>query len=131
MSGYNWNGNYIDVNGEMIVMNEYRYHTNSRNTALYTQPHYTNDYFKTPRIVFGKEAKGLNTAYDDRMQSWDYEKYNQSWNEAKNSDVVFRSADFYEKFLSLYFGKKIKLICVWSGFNVSNGYPYSCFGWEE
>jgi len=120
-------------NRGMIILSsnsKNRYSTNSRTTPLHTQPHYTEDDFKHAQTVFGQDVKGLGWDYDDRIREWDYNKANMAWEKAKESGHTMRSANFYEDYLSEYFGKPVDLICIKAGFNVSNGYPYCVFGYK-
>jgi len=106
------------------------HHTNNRNQKLHSQPHYTEDYFKEARVVFGSKENGLGYDYDDRLWQHDYEKHEKAWEEACNSKFTKYSANFYEFYLSKYFDKKVHLGCVMAGVNRSNGYPYVVFGYK-
>lgn len=93
-------------------------------------PHYTNSYFKTARVVWGREEKGLSWDYSDRIWEWDYEKAEQSAKLASEKHPT-RTAAWVEVYLSAFFGKDIEVVCIMAGFNVSNGYPYQVFGYKE
>lgn len=91
-------------------------------------PHYTNTWFKTPRIVWGKDDQSAQAEYSDRLVEWDYEKHKMAYSAARGRRT---SAEFYQNYLSLYFGKPIELIGIMAGFNLGNGYPYQIFIFRE
>lgn len=74
--------------------------------------------------------------YDDRMRQWNWDKYHATaetvW-PVKTCPHYFdgKKAKDIEKFLSIYFDKKIKLTAIMKGCNVSNGYPYWIFVYRE
>ena len=37
-------------------------------------PHYTQEYFKEPRTIWGTESTNLQYDYSDRLIEWDYNK---------------------------------------------------------
>lgn len=80
-----------------------------------------------------RKGKG-NAVYSDRLLQWDYDKYNKYSKEVWNNEGQYfndRRPEDIEKFLSLYFGKNIKLTVIMEGCNVSNGYPYWVFFYED
>jgi len=102
----------------------------SRNKALYVMPHYTDRRFDKEQTVFGREAKGLHYDYSDRIVQWDGDKADAAFEAAKASGKVQRSAEFYDVYLSEYFGKPTRVEHVIAGVNRSNGYPYHVFGYR-
>lgn len=69
-------------------------------------------------------------AYSDRLQQWNFEKYNTCiHNMLKTSGWLFsfENSNFTEYFLSSYYGKNIKLTAIAKGCNVSSGFPYYVF----
>lgn len=74
--------------------------------------------------------------YHDRMMQWDWGKYHAAaetvW-PVKTCPHYFdgKNAKDIEKFLSIYFDKKVKLTAIMKGCNVSNGYPYWIFVYRE
>lgn len=74
-------------------------------------------------------------AYDDRMISWDWDKFSNCCQDAfGNSGQIFtyREPKAIEKFLQLYYGNpKLKLTRIVEGCNVGNGYPYWYFCWNN
>lgn len=88
-------------------------------------------------FVFQSDDFDRNKAsavYSDRMMSWDFDKF------AKAMSEVWKTGgqQFFDKkpgdvnrFLNLFFGKEVKLTAILRGCNVSNGYPYWIFAYEE
>lgn len=119
-------------NGELIVrVNELDLHGNPIKRSKDKFP-YCYDEF----VVWSSDYnKGKSeTVYSDRLYQWDSEKY------AKCSLEVWgnvgqwfnnRKPEEIGKFLSLYMDTKIKLTAIVEGCNVSNGYPYWAFYYEE
>lgn len=73
--------------------------------------------------------------YSDRLQQWDYDKFTKCmkevWGERCGQYFTNKDPKDIEKFLSLYFGKKIKLTGIEQGCNVATGYPYWVFYYRE
>lgn len=93
-------------------------------------PHYTNEYYKHARSVFGKETKGISYDYSDRLWEWDYEKSKAAFEVANSSQHKKDSANYFEVYLSEYFGKPVEILHILAGFNWANGYPYQVFGYK-
>lgn len=74
------------------------------------------------------------TVYSDRLKQWDWEKYNNCCETVWHNQGQYfdqRTPEDIEKFLCLYFDKQIKLTAITQGCNVSSGYPYWVFYYEE
>lgn len=84
---------------------------------------------KLIQVDFGEDVKGLNWEYDDRLWQRDYAKHEMAWKDSVDKELPTRSANFYENYLSEYFGEKVKIVCIMAGVNRSNGYPYVVFGY--
>jgi len=72
--------------------------------------------------------------YSDRLFQWDTEKYNESCKKVWcNTGQYFssRNPKDIEKFLSEYYDKEVKLTMIMEGCNVSNGFPYWIFFFEN
>lgn len=74
--------------------------------------------------------------YSDRMRQWDRQAFENAVHEVwpvKTGCQLFsdRKPEDLNRFLSLYFGKEVKLTAVLQGCNVSNGYPYWIFAYRE
>lgn len=75
-----------------------------------------------------------NVVYSDRLFQWDAEKYNKFSKEIWDNHGQYftnREPEEIEKFLSLYLERDIKLTAIMEGCNVSNGYPYWIFYFED
>lgn len=103
---------------------------NKEDYIMNYDPHYTNDYFRTARVVWGVDKKGLIWEYSDRLWEWDWDKAEAAAKKASESHQV-RTAAWVEAYLSAYFEKEVEIVCIQAGFNVSNGYPYQVFGFKE
>ncbi len=103
----------------------------SRTVELETAPHYSDSRFDKEQTVFGKAVPGLIYEYSDRLWQWDYDKSKEAFAEADKSGKTKNSANYYDVYLSHYFGKKIRVEHIMAGVNVSNGYPYAVFGYRE
>lgn len=93
-------------------------------------------YSYSPYVIWKNEytQKQSCTVYSDRLIQWDYNKYNECCrNVWGNEEQYFdgRNPKDIEKFLSMYFNKEIKLTAIMEGCNVSNGYPYWIFFYEN
>jgi hypothetical protein len=95
-----------------------------------------NPYSYKAFMMWNEKVKGqiYITDYSDRMYQRDSEKYN------KCSQIVFgnhgqlfdhRDPKLVEKFLSLYYDKKVKLCWIEEHCNISNGYPLWLFGCQD
>lgn len=108
------------------------YAVQDRNTPLKLSPHYLHDMpmFEKEQVVFGKEEEGLSWEYSDRLWEWDRDKAKASWEVANSAGHAPRSANAIEAYLTAYFDKPVSLVCVISGVNRGNGYPYSVYGFK-
>ncbi len=105
--------------------------TNSMTAILHDQPHYSDRTFDKEQTIFGRKEKGLSYDYDDRLWQWDWDKSKEARATAESSGANLHTAQFYQEYLSAYFGKKIILKHIIAGINKSNGYPYLMFGYKE
>ena len=80
--------------------------------------------------LFGAQEEGLHYDYSDRLFQWNPEKSEVASNEANNSGRVKGSAEWYEKYLSVYCEEPVELKHVLAGVNLSDGYPYIVFGYR-
>lgn len=103
-----------------------------RDVPLKLSPHYYHDMpmFEREQVVFGKKEDGLDWEYSDRLWQWDYKKAEDSWKVANEAGHVKGSANAIQAYLSAYFWKPINLVCVISGVNRGNGYPYNVYGFR-
>lgn len=108
-----------DINGNLI----------KRSKADYR---YSYDPFVVWKGDYNKNTSKV--IYSDRLRQWDSEKYTKCSLEVwGNVGHYFdgREPEEIEKFLSLYMNNDIKLTGIEEGCNVSNGYPYWIFYYED
>ena len=99
------------------------------NAKLHDQPHYTEEYYKEARIIFGSKEDGLSWVYSDRLEEQAFQKARNAQEYAReNCTASVGTARYYKMYLEEYFGRKLELPCIMAGANVSNGYPYQVFG---
>jgi hypothetical protein len=95
----------------------------------------THPYSYDPYVIWKQDYSENNACvYSDRLLQWDYDKYNKYCLEIwSNQGQYFnnREPQDTEKFLGLYLGRTIKLTAIMEGCNVSNGYPYWIFFYEQ
>lgn len=115
----NFNSMYLDLDGKSVkrTKDEYRYSYD-------------------PYVMWKGDYKknSGNVVYSDRLYQWNSEKYNECYQKVwgnKGQQFYNRSSEDIQKFLSLYFDKEIKLTVVMEGCNVSNGFPYWVFFFED
>ena len=77
-----------------------------------TDPHYTDERFGHAQVIFGRDAKGLEYVYSDRLYEWDYHKAERAVQVANASEAKPRTCRWYEIYLSAYFEKPIKIGCI-------------------
>lgn len=80
------------------------------------------------------DISSCSGVYSDRLWEWDSAKYNRCCQEVfKNTGQRFnsREPEQINKFLNLYFEKKIKLTAILQGCNQWSGFPYWIFLYEE
>ena len=126
------NNYYFDENDRFTYKNEPEISSSMTERIANLHPHYTNSYFKESRLVWGKK-QGKHCDYSDRLYEWNYNKAKNSHDEAKKSVGNDCTAQFFQEYLSLYYGKSVVLHGIMAGFNLSNGYPYQvfCFDFAE
>lgn len=137
--------NYLFDKGYVMGIKDHDYilkSTSDKSVILKTNPHYSDERFKKPQTVFCTTPdkiklehnipyiKGLSYVYSDRLIQWDWKAHDNAW-EYASEKYPKKTANFYEKYLSIYFKKEIELIHIVSGVNRSNGYSYQIFGYKE
>lgn len=94
--------------------------------------HYTDDRFKEAQVVYGRKEKDLSWDYSDRFYGWDYQKAKAAAEYAVSQGSHGRTARFSLLFLQYFFDDpNLELVCVMTGFNVSNGYDYYVYGYRR
>ena len=79
------------------------------------------------------EQKDISMVYSDRLKMWNREKYEVASKAVFGSDIDIFPTDpqKIQTFLTIYFGKEIKLLGIEKGCNIGNGYPYWIFYYKE
>jgi hypothetical protein len=110
---------FVDINGKPVKRNKYAHP-------------YSYDEFVMWANGYNKEKD--HAVYSDRLFQWDSKKYNKCCKEVWNNEGQYfnnREPKDIERFLSLYFGQETKLTLILEGCNISNGYPYWVFFFEN
>lgn len=120
--------------------------TDNPRASLPTSPHYSDERYSRgqthtlyckrgetllPGYCDTEHVEGASYVYSDRLEQWDYEKMRRAKEEAKQSWHPVASANYYSAMLSFYKDKKVEVVHVTAGVNVSNGYPYYVLGYRE
>ena len=98
----------------------------------YAYPYNYDDYVIWKDETF--DAKNHSAVYSDRLMQWDYTKFTKCCKEVfKNESQLFSQRDpkEIEKFLCMYFDKKVRLTAITQGCNQASGFPYWVFYFEE
>lgn len=74
--------------------------------------------------------------YHDRMLQWDRSAFSMAvrkvWPDKPHGQMFHgKKPEDINRFLNLYFGKKVELTAVLQGCNVGNGFPYWVFAYKE
>lgn len=88
--------------------------------------HYSNDYWNTARLVYGKEQKCTNGAYSDRLWQWDSKAAERAGQNVKD----MRTPRQHEQWLSAYHDKPVVLRYIMAGCNLATGYTYFFYGYD-
>ena len=123
---------YRNIYGEEIKPQFVDLDGNPIKRTPYSNPYNYDEYVVWKDKNFDKEK--YSAVYSDRLWQWDYEKYQRYCQEVfKNRGQRFdeREPKEIEEFLSMYFNKEIKLMAVMKGCNVSSGFPYWVFLYEN
>jgi len=98
---------------------------------LNTTPHYTNEYFRYERTVFGEIEDGLNYEYFDHFWKRNYIKAKKSATTANLSCAKPKTARWYQIFLSDYLSQNVEIKHILTGWNWNTGYPYILVGYNK
>lgn len=95
----------------------------------------THGYSYDPYVVYKNKQEYEHSVYSDRLFQWDSQKHDSLCKKHFGNQSSYwnnRSNDKIEAFLRDYFDKpNIKLVGVMQGCNVSSGYPYWIFMYDE
>lgn len=86
-------------------------------------------------FIFGSrdiiKGDGIQGNYSDRIWEWDYHKANKLWEEHVGTRFAQASRLKLSKFMSEFHGKKVEVVALAEGCNISNGYPYHIVWYKE
>ena len=89
-------------------------------------------YAYKPFYVYNNGTKATDGAYSDRMQQWDYDKYQRLHKQHDFQGFVSSSPKQVEAFLRDYFDKpNLTLVKIIEYCNASNGFPVWYVGWVD
>lgn len=91
--------------------------------------HYTSEWFKTARTVYGTERLGLEYNYSDRLCESNIDAHRKAVEAANVSHAPKGSCLWWEEYLSSYWGHSTKIHHILAGFNLLSGYSYLVFGY--
>lgn len=101
--------------------------------AHYTDPRFiggnTVTVYGVPSGPYGHPD--LHYDYSDRLWQWDYTKAQEATFVATESGATKNSPRWLTVFLSYYYGRRVELVHVVKGVNVSNGYHYNVYGTRD
>lgn len=88
-------------------------------------------YSYDPYFIQGDRAStnGCDAVYDDRMRQWNPDKFRDAKSRVYGSEnggywMRYATPHQMSDFMSIYYGKQIRVYGIAEGCNVSNGYPY-------
>ena len=103
--------------------------------------HYSNPYYKVPRTEYCSEPDKLETnefgavrhpdclyTYSDHLERWNNDLSEHATIAANDSCKPKNTPAWIEEYLSHYYGKKVDLVHVLQGVNLSDGHPYRIYG---
>lgn len=102
----------------------------SKTATIRTFMHYSDSDAGEVVDVFGREVDDIDYVYSDRLQSWDFDKYDAAHKHAKEQGHDHKTAIYYECMLSYYFDKPVDLVNIKLGCNRSSGYDYKVYGYR-
>ena len=107
----------------------YYYHTNKKSEVL-AYSHYSDPAFSGEgAVIFGREVDGMRWEYADRLRQWKPEKSSEAWQAAVEKCGKQRTAARIEAYLRHYYDNdKLELLCIRSGTQPFNGYPWYAYG---
>ena len=111
---------FVDLDGNEIKRNPF------------THPYSYDEFVIWKDETFSKDKN--SAVYSDRLYQWDSKKYNKCCEEIFQNQVQRfdqRNPERIEKFLCMYFDTKIKLTSIVQGCNLSSGFPYWIFFYDQ
>lgn len=93
-------------------------------------PHYSDDRWLHPKLIYGQQRKTDECNYSDRLWEWDYEAAERASAACEEQGLTPRTARWTEAWLSAYHGKPVTLRYILGGCNWSSGYEYYVYGYD-
>lgn len=109
----------------------YYYHTTDLDSKL-CHSHYSDPMLDTPGgiSIFGRNESGLQWDYADRLYQWNPDKFDQIESILREKYQGLRCARRIQDLLSMYYDRPIELVCILSGTQQFNGYPWYAYGYR-
>lgn len=137
-----WGPHIMDDEGNVVCAEEY--YDNQKWVSLHsTREKWDNPYSYSEYFIFGNrqivKEKGVQGVYSDRVHEWWYDGKKESkafdklWKKLVGTRYAEASAANLSKFFTVYNrilwpkenrNKKVEVVALAEGCNVSNGYPY-------
>jgi hypothetical protein len=93
-------------------------------------PHYSDERWERPQLIYGRECKTAECNYSDRLFQWDHTAAERASEACKKAKLNQRTAKQVETWLSAYHDRPVKLRYILGGCNLSSGYPYYVYGYD-
>jgi len=93
-------------------------------------PHYTDHYWNTARLIWGREVKTAECNYSDRLWQWDSQMAERASYVCKLASLPNNTARWVEVYLTFYHDRPVILRYIMAGCNLSSGYAYYVYGYD-
>jgi hypothetical protein len=77
-----------------------------------------------PGGIHASYDEGISAEYSDRLREQNRDAFDRAVREVGRSDEAMADPTSASRFMTVYFGKKTKVVAVARGCNVGNGFPY-------
>jgi hypothetical protein len=103
--------------------------------AQLAYPHYSDLKWRSPQFIYLKAGidrsrKSRNGEYSDRLAQWDADADKRGREAVKANGTKFRSAKNIHLYLEAYYQKKVDLLAIQGGVNMSSGYEYYVYYYD-
>lgn len=99
-------------------------------TMQLSYPHYSDQRWNSPQLIYGKECKVQNIEYSDRLWERNWKKAADAADQCKDEGLQPRTVVWIERWLSIYHDRAVVVKFVHGGCNVSSGYEYYIYGYN-
>ena len=110
----------------------YFHHTNDLDAVL-AYPHYSCPVFREAqggKVIFGADVAGARGEYEDRLRQWEPEKAEAASEQCDAEGMKQSTARRSERWLSLYYGRPVRLLGIIAGYQPFDGYPWYFYRFE-